>query len=160
MDYWLETGLWLFELMQRMAKMYGGGEIKRTGCSLKFLGECVAAALKMGETETRNRRIKVSEVYYTGQGLIEELERATDEKCEAEKKPLRDLKRKEDEEMERGNMDKAYFAFVVRNDFDNGPAGLLEDGFDCCRDGALKVHRRSLAKIIDEVVDKAITSTR
>ncbi|KAL9129008.1 MAG: hypothetical protein Q9217_002442 [Psora testacea] len=157
-DYCLETSFWPFDVGRKAATIYDGGDTQRTGCSLRFTGECVATALQMPEAETRNRRIRVSEVYYSGKKIVEELERATDAKWYLDERPLDDLNRKEDEELKKGNPEQAYFAFVVRNNFDDSPAGMLEDGFDSWRTGELKIDRRPLAVIVDEVVNKATMS--
>ena len=153
-DYCLETGFWPYDIKGKRATLYDGGEIKRTGCSLKFTGECVASALRMGEAETKNRRIRVSEVEYTGKKLLDALEKAEGEKWTVEHKVSRDLLREEEQLMETGKPDEAYYAFVVRGNFDDSPAGLLIDGLEYCKDRDLKVPRRSLVDIVDETVRK------
>jgi uncharacterized protein YbjT (DUF2867 family) len=77
MDLLLTRGMLGFDLKNQRAVLYDRGEAKTTGCTLEFVGRCVAAVVRMPEVETKKRRIRVAEVEYTGQDILGELERAT-----------------------------------------------------------------------------------
>ena len=154
-DYCLETGFWPFDIEGKKATLYDGGEVRRTGCSLKFAGECVAAALSSGEVETKNERVRISEVEYTGKAILEVLEKETGKEWKVEQKPSSDLLREEDDLIEKGNSTEAYFAFVVRGNFDQGSAGLLLNGFDRFKEQGLNVFRRSLVDVIKDVIKES-----
>ncbi len=95
-DLLLARGMLEFDLENRRAVLYDRGEAKATGCTLPFVGRCVAAVVRMPEVETKNRRIKVAEVEYTGRDVLAELERATGKKWTVEN-------RSTDEALEKGN---------------------------------------------------------
>ncbi|KAG8526827.1 uncharacterized protein KY384_008256 [Bacidia gigantensis] len=154
-DYCLETGFWPYDLKGRKATVYDGGEKKRTGSSLRFVGECVAAALRLPEEETRHKRFRVSEVEYTGKELVKEAEKIVGEKWTVDNQPSTDLLREEEEEMGKGRETEAYMAFVIRGDFDDSPFGYLKDGFEFCRSGEVKVQRRTLSEIVLDVMKTA-----
>jgi hypothetical protein len=84
MDLLLARGMLRFDLENQHAVLYDRGEAKATGCTSEFVGRCVAAVVRMPEVETKNRRIKVAEVEYTGQDILAELKRATGKKWTVE----------------------------------------------------------------------------
>ena len=148
-----EEDFWPFDFEKKYAILYGGGTGKRTGCSMEFTGKCVAAALKMPEAETKNKRIRIAELEYTGRGILDALEEATGgSKWETEVRPLSDLTAQEEEDLRNNNMVRAYLDFVVRGDFDDSPSGYLPDGLSRFHNGDFKVSRKSLKQVIEEVV--------
>lgn len=149
-----EEDFWAFDFEKKHAILYGGGKGKRTGCSLEFTGKCVAAALKMPESQMKNERIRIAETEFTGREILDCLEAATGgEKWETEIQPLSDLTKQEEEDLQKGNMGRAYRDFVVRGDFDDSPSGYLPDGLQWGDGGESEITRKSLQRIVDEVVE-------
>ena len=148
-----EEDFWPFDFEKKRAILYGGGKGKRTGCSMEFTARCVAAALKMPESQTKNMRVRIAETELTGRQLLDCLEAATGGgQWETEIKPLSDLTEQEEEDLRNGNMGKAYANFVVRGDFDDSPSGHLPDGLEWGNDGEVEITRKSLQQIVEEVV--------
>ena len=73
-------------------------------------------------------------------------------KWETEVKPLSELTKQEEEDLRNGNMGRAYTDFVVRGDFDDSPSGYLPDGLEWGNGGEVKITRKTLQRIVDDVV--------
>jgi hypothetical protein len=98
--------------------LYDRGEAKATGCTLEFVGRCVAAVVRMPEVETKNRRIRVAEVEYTGQDILGELERATGKKWTVENGSTDEALEKGKEALARGDGRAAYLGYISKLNFD------------------------------------------
>ena len=147
------TVFWRYDVKNRKAIEYGEG-MPGTGCSTEFVGQCVAAVLRMPEAETRNRRIRIAETKYTVKDVLKELETATGAKWEVERKDLSALLVEEKKKLDEGDGWGAYVAWVVRLNLYETEASMFEDGLKWNEEGEYKVDRKSLAEIIEKEVKR------
>lgn len=78
LDFWLSKAVeGLLDLESRRVMLYDGGEHQVTGCSTEFIARSVCAIVTNLEDETKNRRVRVAEVNFTGRRLLSILEKVT-----------------------------------------------------------------------------------
>ena len=139
MDYCLSTGFWGYNVKARQAGRQAKSPNRRTGCSLRFVGECVAAiVLNIPEEQTKNRRIRIAEVEYSGQSLFSTFEFVTGQRWTIIEKPLHEA--------------DDYEQFVIDMNFGDSPSGCLTDGLAWNKNGEYAVHRRKLKDIVVDVI--------
>lgn len=112
------------------------------------------AALKMPEEETKNKRIHIAEVKYTGRQIVEALEGATKEKFTITSVPNAVMKAKYKAAQEQGLVRETFVLpvgilnFSAADEQGNGcGAGLLEDGLSWNAGGFLDYKRKTLLEI-------------
>jgi hypothetical protein len=148
-----------YDPRNKQAILYDEGNVSATGCSCDFIAASVVAALQMPEHETKNRRIHIAEVKYTGRQLLGALETATKSQFSVTQIPSSQIQEKLDAAKEQGLVRETFVLPVVLLNFaavdgENGPcgAGLLEDGLRWNAGGFLHQKRKTLYEIAREVV--------
>jgi hypothetical protein len=63
----------------RTITLLDGGEKVMTGVTTEFVAKCIGAIVTTFEEPTRNQRVRIAEVRYTGKDLTKALEDATGE---------------------------------------------------------------------------------
>ena len=106
----------------------------------------------MPEVETKNRRIRVAEVEYTGQDILGELERATGKKWTVENGSTDEALEKGKEALARGDGRAAYLGYISKLNFDGSGAAHFEEGLAWNSSGEYAVPRKSLREMVDDAV--------
>jgi tRNA G18 (ribose-2'-O)-methylase SpoU len=148
-----------YDPKEKTATLFDGGNVPATGCSADFIAASVVAALKMPEEETKNKRIHIAEVKYTGRQILEALEEVTKTKFEVIQVTSELLSQKLEKAKEEGLVRETFvlpvvllnFAKVDGKDAPSG-AGLLEDGLSWNAGGFLTQKRKNLIEIAREIV--------
>ncbi|MCJ1337825.1 hypothetical protein MMC09_003109 [Bachmanniomyces sp. S44760] len=147
-DFCLTTGFWGFDIRKRTATIYDDGKAVSTGSGLDFVGGCVVSMLKMPEGETKNKRIRISEVEYTGERLVEAFERVTGQNWTVKHSSVTALNKEEKEAEKKGDIAEAYEKWVVAWDNDGNPSNRFEDGLKWNNKGEYKVPRQTLDELV------------
>jgi uncharacterized protein YbjT (DUF2867 family) len=143
-----------YDVENKTATLFDNGEVPATGCSADFIAANIVAALKMPEEATKNKRIHIAEVKYTGRQILEALEEVMGTKFKVMNVPSAQLSRKLKEAEETGSARETFvlpvvllnFAAVDGNSTPSG-AGLLEDGLSWNAGGFLTGKRKTLTEI-------------
>ncbi|MCJ1312186.1 hypothetical protein MMC25_005860 [Agyrium rufum] len=151
-DLCLSSGFWRFDIKSKKGLIVDDGSAVGTGCTLNFTGDCVASVLKMPEEETRNKRIQISEVEYTGQSILAAFEEATDSKWDIEKKTMAQMAVEEKNLADEGDVSEAYETWIVRMNLCGIGPTRLEEGLHWNNSGKYQVRRRTLKGIIRDIV--------
>ncbi len=106
--------------------------------------------LGMEEGKTRNQRVRLCEIEYSGDRVLEAFEEKMGGGWKVERKVLRELVEREEELMSKGLVVEAYELFVVRVNM-NGIAGELGEGMKLT---SVDVGGRTLGEIVGAVVDE------
>lgn len=154
-EYCVMSGFWEFDVKARRVTLYGDERAKGTGCTLRFTGECVARVLKMGEGETRNKRVRVGEVEYSGGMILDELEGVTGTEWAVDRRDVGELGKREAEKREMGDEMGEYVTFVVRMNLVGSEAGRFEDGLLWESEGEDALQRKTLREIVEEIVHES-----
>lgn len=141
------------------ATLFDSGDVPATGCSTDFIAACLVAALQMPEDQTKNKRIHIAEVKYTGRQILEALELETGSKFTVTRVSSSQLQQGLAQANEQGLAREKLilpvvilnFAAVDENDKPYG-AGLLEDGLRWDGGGFLYQKRKTLAELAREVL--------
>jgi tRNA G18 (ribose-2'-O)-methylase SpoU len=148
-----------YDLKKKTATLFDNGNVQATGCSADFIAASVVAALKMPEEETKNQRIHIAEVRYTGRQILEALEEVTKTKFEVIQISSEQLSQKLEKAKEEGLVRETFVLPVVLLNFAAvdgkyapSGAGLLEDGLSWNAGGFLTQERKNLIEIAREIV--------
>ena len=148
-----------YDPTNRKATLFDSGDVPATGCSSDFIAASVVAALNMPEEETKNKRIHIAEVKYTGRQLMEALETVTKSQFTVMQVQSKQLQLKLELAKEQGQVRETFVLPVVLLNFAaiNGKsmpcgAGLLEDGLLWNAGGFLVQKRKSLVEIARQLV--------
>lgn len=154
LDWALEHGFGSFNIPRREATLYDDGVNKCTACTTPFVAQAVVAVLQMPEAETRNRRIGVAEVEYSGVEMLEAMEKVTGQKWNVKRVSTEALLVNGRKALVEGNARAAYVAHVVALNFDGSGPARFEKGLEWNRDGKFSVQRKSLQQILREAVER------
>lgn len=153
-DFCIASGFWEFDFKTRRATLYGDEKAKGTGCSLRFTGECVVKVLQ-GDEQTRNKRIRVAEMEYSGSEILDELERAAGTEWVVERREAGELRKREMEESKMGDEMGEYITFVVKMNLVGSDAGRFDDGLLWESEGEDALKRKTLHEIVEEIVHES-----
>jgi hypothetical protein len=141
------------------ATLFDGGNVPATGCSSDFIAACVVSALQMAEDQTKNKRIHIAEVKYTGRQILEVLELETGSKFTVTQVPSSHLQENLALAKEQGLVREKFILPVMILNFaavdENGEpygAGLLEDGLRWDGGGFLHQKRKTLVELAHEAL--------
>lgn len=140
--------LWGYDLENRKAMLWDGGEHVCTGSTLQFTGRCVAAVLRMPEEETRNKRIRIAECEYSGKACVEALQEVMDEGWTTEEQSLEQMDGRIGEAMQKGDEMQAYLLWVVKWNFSGASLARYDEGLRWNREGEFEVPRMSLKEMM------------
>ena len=149
MDWWFENGNLGLDVNGKKATLYDGGEKEATGSTTDFIAQCVGAVVRMNQEQTKNKRIRIAEVRYSGKKLLEAFEEVTGEKWEVEEKSKNALLNEGREAGAKGDMRAFYLGNILKLNFDGEGAAFFERGLDF---GDGLVQRRSLTDIVKTAV--------
>jgi uncharacterized protein YbjT (DUF2867 family) len=151
LDWGLETGFLGFDLKKQEATLYDGGTAMATGCTMGFVAEAVGAVLRMPEAETRNRRIRIAEVRYSGKLLLGALEEKTGSgwivRDVSTEQALEDGRKA----LERRDARAAYVGHVLKLNFDGSGVADFPEGLTWGEGLA----RKRLEEIVEEALERA-----
>lgn len=129
-----------------------GGDKLFTTSSTAFIAACVVAVLKMDEEKTRNRRIRIAENQSTICEMTAVLEDVSGRKFQAVETSSQELLRREKEAIRHGDNVARHVNILLRVNFDGSGAGNLEEGLEFGIEGEIRVPRKSLKELAQEVV--------
>ncbi|RAO73528.1 uncharacterized protein BHQ10_009540 [Talaromyces amestolkiae] len=148
-----------YDLDKYSGILFDGGDVPATGCSSDFIAASVVAALRMPEELTRNKRIHIAEMRYTGRHILQALEVATDTKFSATYVSSEFIQKKLTLAIDQGLEREIFVLPVVLLNFASTNeaskacgAGYLETGLDWNAGGFLTQERKTLLEIAREVV--------
>jgi uncharacterized protein YbjT (DUF2867 family) len=148
-----------YDVQNKTATLFDNGEVPATGCSADFIAANIVAALKMPEEATKNKRIYIAEVKYTGRQILEALEEVTGTKFKVSNVPSAQLSLKLKEAEEMGLARQTFVLPVVLLNFaavdgksTPSGAGLLEDGLSWDAGRNLTQKRKTLIEIAQEAI--------
>jgi uncharacterized protein YbjT (DUF2867 family) len=148
-DWWLENGDLGLDIKRKRVTLYDGGEKDVTGSSTDFIAQCVGAVVRMDPDATKNRRIQIAEVRYSGREMLKAFEEVTGEKCEVEEKTT-DLRFEEARKAgAKSDMRGAYLGNILKLNFDGEGAAFFKEGLSF---GDELVERRGLKDIVKTAV--------
>ncbi|KAK7885281.1 hypothetical protein LTR67_010459 [Exophiala xenobiotica] len=156
LDWGIKSGMLGFDLAQRAAVLYDGGQHKVTACTVSFVAEAILTALRMPDEKTANKRLHVAEVEYTGEELLRTIELASGDKWTATQLSTESAKENGMKLQAQNNLRAAYLNFARALNFDGCGAADLRSGLEFGRE--VDLQRRSLSDIVRSVIDKATTS--
>ncbi|KIW16070.1 hypothetical protein PV08_06121 [Exophiala spinifera] len=152
LDWGLRGGMLGFDLAQQEAVLYEKGEHKATGCTVGFVANAIVASLLLPDAETRNKRIYVAEVEYTGQEVLEVFQHVTGKTWKVTEVSVASTLEEGHQLLAQGNRRGAYVNYAVALNFNGCGAGYLVAGLDFGRTlGSLGLERQSLESIIRQV---------
>jgi uncharacterized protein YbjT (DUF2867 family) len=149
LDWWFENGDLGVDRKRKKIILYDGGEKEVTGSTTDFIASCVGAVVRMDPEQTKNKRIRIAEVKYSGTKLLNAFEEVTGEEWEVEEKStdlLLDEGRKAEAE---GDRRAFYLSNILRLNFDGEGAAFFEEGLNF---GDGTVQRRTLTGIVKTAV--------
>ena len=148
LDWWFENGNLGLDIKGKKATLYDGGEKEVTGSTTEFIAQCVGFVILNPEL-TKNKRVRIAEVTYSGMKLLEAAEAVTGEKWEVEVKSTEAVLQEGREAGSKGDRRGFYLGNILKLNFDGEGAGFFEDGLSF---GEGLVQRRSLENIVKTAV--------
>lgn len=131
---------------RKKVTLYDGGEKDVTGCSVDFIAQCIGAVVRLAPETTKNRRIHIAEVKYSGKELSETVEEVTGEKWEVEEKSTDTIWEEGKKAGARGDVRGFYLGNILKLNFDGEGAAFFEEGLAF---GDESVKRRNLKDIVE-----------
>ncbi|KAH7370578.1 hypothetical protein BKA65DRAFT_562405 [Rhexocercosporidium sp. MPI-PUGE-AT-0058] len=144
LDWWFEMPNPVVNVMGREVKIFDGGDKRLTGVSTEFVARCIEAVILMPEEETRDQRIRVAEVEYSGNDMLRAFEEVTGEEWTAVHQTTDALLYEAEKASGRGDKRGQYLATILKLNFDGRGAASFEEG----KSFAPKVERGSLVDIV------------
>ena len=148
LDWWFEGGELGVHVKEKRVTLYDGGDKPATGSTTEFIAECVGAIVTMPPETTKNRRIRIAEVKYSGKEIAATFQAATGEKWAVEEKSTAALLEEGKKAFAKGDARGFYLANILALNFDGEGAAFFEEGL---KFGDGQVKRRSLREIVDSV---------
>jgi len=147
LDFWLENTTPVISPLSKTITLLDGGEKKMTGVTTSFIAKCIGAIVAMPEEATKNQRIRIAEVVYTGKDLLHTLEEVTGMKWTVSNGSTDYALKEGLEAGKRGDLRGFYLGNIIKINFKGEGAGYFEEGMQWM-DGA--VHRQSLKEIAEK----------
>ncbi len=155
LDWALYHGFGGIKLHQRELTLFDNGINSCTACTTDFVAQALSAVLQMPEEETRNRRIHIAEVQYTGLQLLDALQKATGRDWEIKHLSTTQSLSNGRKALEQGDVRGAYLGHVLKLNFDGSGAADFPEGLGWNSVGDFKIARKSLGVIIEEALERA-----
>lgn len=150
LDWGLKGGMLGFKLAQQKAELYDKGEHTATGCTVGFVANAIIASLMLPGDETKNKRLYIAEVEYTGQEMLEMLQEVTGTKWEVTEVSTQYVQQKAQQLQVEGNLRGAYVNYAVALNFNGCGVADLRTGLDFGR--PLSLQRQTLERIIRHAI--------
>ncbi|KAK6382740.1 hypothetical protein LTS17_003409 [Exophiala oligosperma] len=157
LDWGLKGGMCGFDLAHQEAVLYDKGKHAATGCTVEFVANAIVASLLLPDDETRNRRIYVAEVEYSGLEVLEICQQVTGNEWKVSDVSVQSVLEKGRQLQAQGNLRGAYLNYAVALNFNGCGAVDLKTGLDFGR--TLGLQRQSLESIIRHAIGD-VTETR
>jgi len=148
LDWWFENGDLGIDIKGKKGTLHDGGEKWVSGSTACFIAECVGAVVSMPK-ETRNRRIRVAEVRYSGREVLQTFEEVTGEKWEVEEKSTDLLLAEGKKAGTMGDIRGFYLGNILKLNFDGEGAGFFEEGLDFASES---IKRKNLKEIVESSI--------
>jgi uncharacterized protein YbjT (DUF2867 family) len=145
LDWWFENGTLGVDMKGKKVTLYDGGEKQVTGSTTDFIANCVGAVVRLAPETTKNRRIRIAEVTYSGLEILRAFKEVTGEKWEVEEKSTDSLLVEGKKAGARGDMRGFYLGNILKLNFDGEGAAFFQEGLSF---GDKPVERRSLKDIV------------
>jgi len=146
LDFWFENPTPVIDAKSKTVTLLDGGEKKMTGVTTTFIAKSIGAIIAMPNEATKNQRIRIAEVEYTGKDLLNTLEEVTDTKWTVINRSTDDAFKDGLEAYKRGDARAFYLGNIIKLNFDGKGAGYFEEGMQWL-DGA--VRRQNLKEIAE-----------
>ena len=149
LDWWFENGDLGVDMRRKKVTLYDGGEKEVTGSTTDFISHCVGAIVTMPPETTKNRRIRIAEVKYSGEEISEAFQEVTGEKWEVDERSTDTLLNEGKKAGVKGDLRGLYLSHILALNFDGEGAAFFREGLKF-RGGSVK--RRSLREIVKRFV--------
>ncbi|KAE9372192.1 hypothetical protein N431DRAFT_558082 [Stipitochalara longipes BDJ] len=146
LDFWFEYPNPVILTKARTITLLDGGEKKMTGVTTSFVAKSIGAIVAMSQEATKNQRIRIAEVEYTGKALLHTLEEVTDTKWTVIDQSTDEIFKGGLKAGENGDVRGFYLGNIIKINFDGEGAGFFEEGMQWL-DGA--VERQNLKEIAE-----------
>ena len=154
-DWALDHGFGGIGLNQRKLTLFDKGVNSCTACTTVFVAQAVSAIVQMPRAETRNQRIKIAEVQYTGLQLLDALEHATGTQWAVRHISATQALDDGRKALEQGDVRGAYVGHVLKLNFDGNGAADFPEGLSWNSTGDFRVTRKSLGDIVSNALERA-----
>ncbi|KAF8864273.1 NAD(P)-binding protein [Acephala macrosclerotiorum] len=152
LDFWFSGAVkGVVDLEERRVMLYDGGEHQVTGCSSDFISRCVGAVLTTPEDITKNQRIRIAEVHFSGKELLCTFEEVTGKQWVGIHKTTDALVDESVKAMEERNMRGFYLGQILKLAFDGEGSCDFEEGM---------MHEREAIKrlALKDIISKSLVS--
>ena len=129
--------------------LYDGGEREVTDSTTDFIAQCVGAIVTMPPETTKNRRIRIAGVKYSGKEISVAFQEVAGEKWEVEERSTGTLLDEGKKAGAKGDLRGFYLGNILALNFDGEGAAFVREGLKF-GDGSVK--RRSLREIVERCV--------
>jgi uncharacterized protein YbjT (DUF2867 family) len=146
LDFWIEYPNPVVNAKAKTTTLFDGGDKKMSGVTTGFVARCIAAIVTTSDESTKNRRIRIAEVEYTGKALMQTLETATGENWTVVHKSTDEVLKDALEAGVNKDVRGFYIWNIIKLNFDGEGPGYFEEGMKSF-DGAVK--RQSLTEIVE-----------
>ena len=149
LDWWFENAELGVDIEAKKLTIYDGGK-RMTGVTTQFIAECVGAVIRMPEESTRNMRIRIAEVDYTGMDLLKVFEEVVGGNWTVEEKSTESLMEQARNAAAKGDMRGFYIGNVLTLNFDGKGAGYFEEGMK----HGMGIKRQNLKEIVQNALSE------
>jgi hypothetical protein len=149
LDWWFKNGDLGVDMRRKKLTLYDGGEKEITGSTTDFIAHCVGAIVTMPPETTKNRRIRIPEVKYSGKEISGAFQEVAGEKWEGEERSTDTLLDEGKKAGAKGDLRGFYLGHILALNFDGEGVAFFGEGLKL-GDGSVK--RRSLREIVERFV--------
>ena len=153
-DWALEHGFGGVNLAQKELVLFDKGFNTCTACTTDFVARAVTTILQMPEEETRNRRIRIAEIRYSGTQLLDALRIATSTSWLVKYASTEQALESGRQALEQGDVRGAYVGHVLKLNYDGSGAADFPEGLAWNKDGKFSIARKSLEDIVSEALER------
>lgn len=152
LDWGLNAGFLGFDVPQCKAVLYDGGKAFATGCTMDFVARAVETLLRMPAAETKNRRVKIAEVRYTGAEILGLFEDVTGKKWSVTESSTAQLTESARIAQQAGDAMGRYVGYILTLNFDGKGAGDFPEDLQWSAQGEFEIQRKSLREVVEDAV--------
>jgi uncharacterized protein YbjT (DUF2867 family) len=149
LDFWIEYPNPAVNAKAKITTLFDGGDKKMSGVTTGFVAKCIVAVVTTSAESTKNRRIRIAEVEYTGKTLVQTLETATGENWTVVRKSTDEVLKDALEAGANKDVRGFYIGNIIKLNFDGEGPGYFEEGMKSF-DGV--VTRQSLTEIVESSI--------
>ncbi len=153
LDFWLENATPVIVPKSKTITLLDGGEKKMTGVTTSFIAKSIGAIIAMSPEATKNKRLRIAEVEFTGKALLHTLEEVTESKWTVLERSTDEVFKDGLAAEERGDMRGFYLGNIIKINFDGEGAGYLEEGLQWA-DGI--VERQTLKELAAKSISRVL----